>query len=278
MIDALNPWHYFWRVVLSLCLCESLFLFPRILVGDAVKDETRNLDILSLKIVNVYHAIVVGPIAAYYLVFGYLAGGDGPDEALTAAVSRAVALDASAAPALFSGGLAQEPAAYLTSITVGFFIWDLARLEIWPPSGGGERELMVAHHVVSILVWPIAALNGVAGPFLLHFLSTELSSPCLQSRWCAQYLFGRGSAGDVVASVAFALAFFIVRSSNAHVVLHAALAARMYSAETHPDVPASVRYLGAATACLPPLLNMMWTLQILKMGKKMLLGKKAKRA
>mmetsp|Transcript_24275 Transcript_24275/g.74836 ORF Transcript_24275/g.74836 Transcript_24275/m.74836 type:complete len:220 (+) Transcript_24275:735-1394(+) len=30
---------------------------------------------------------------------------------------------------------------------------------------------MVAHHVVSILVWPIAALNGVAGPFLLHFLS-----------------------------------------------------------------------------------------------------------
>mmetsp|Transcript_24275 Transcript_24275/g.74835 ORF Transcript_24275/g.74835 Transcript_24275/m.74835 type:complete len:276 (+) Transcript_24275:221-1048(+) len=147
MIDALNPWHYFWRVVLSLCLCESLFLFPRILVGDAVKDETRNLDILSLKIVNVYHAIVVGPIAAYYLVFGYLAGGDGPDEALTAAVSRAVALDASAAPALFSGGLAQEPAAYLTSITVGFFIWDLARLEIWPPSRGPRGKRFTARRV-----------------------------------------------------------------------------------------------------------------------------------
>ena len=59
---------------------------------------------------------------------------------------------------------------------------------------------------------------------------------------------------------------------------------RRRGAAAFPRVPRAARtlgtgrYLGAATACLPPLLNMMWTLQILKMGKKMLLGKKAKRA
>ena len=137
---------------------------------------------------------------------------------------------------------------------------------------------MVAHHVVSIAVWPVAALNKIAGPFLLHFLYTELSSPLLQGRWVAQTFFGRKSAADLATSACFAAAFLAVRTTNVHVVVAAFVNARPWDAATHPAPGAPIRALATLTLALPSLLNAAWTLQIAKMGLKMLAppAKKAK--
>ena len=105
---------------------------------------------------------------------------------------------------------------------------------------------------------------------MLHYEYTELSSPFLQLRWVAQLFCGRGSRADALSSLLFALAFFLVRSSNVHVVLHAAYYSRQYSLALHPALPWPVRAIGFLTAGLPALLNLFWTLQILKMGKKLL--------
>ena len=227
----------------------------------------------ALKVVNILHAALVGPLAARALVGRYLFGWDG-DAALAAAVAAAVNLDGAAAPALFSGGFGADAARLLTSITVGFFAWDLYRLDAWAKSSPGERRLMVVHHVVSVAVWPVAALTGVAGPFLLHFLATELSSPLLQGRWYAQAFRGRGSPADAAASALFAAAFVAVRTSNVHVVAHCFARARPFDGALHGAVPAWIRLLGTATLGLPSVLNAVWTAQIALLGKKMLLGKK----
>ena len=155
-------------------------------------------------------------------------------------------------------------------------VWDLYRIGTWAKSGHGEKKLLIVHHVLSILVWPLASLYRVAGPFLLHYEYTELSSPFLQLRWVTQLFFGRGSRADKIMSMLFALSFFIVRSTNVHVVLHAAFYSRQYSLALHPELPLHVRLIGAVTAGLPALLNLFWTLQILKMGKKMLFPKPRK--
>ena len=155
-------------------------------------------------------------------------------------------------------------------------VWDLYRIGTWAKSGHGERKLLIVHHVLSILVWPLASLYRVAGPFLLHYEYTELSSPFLQLRWVTQLFFGRGSRADKIMSMLFALSFFIVRSTNVHVVLHAAFYSKQYSLALHPELPLHVRIIGAVTAGLPALLNLFWTLQILKMGKKMLFPKPKK--
>ena len=205
---------YFARAACCFVCCEVVYFLGLSVVAPASL-SAGDAKTFALKIVNVVHAACIGPCAAYVLAFGVWSGGEGYDGALTAGVRSALALDGAAAPALFSGGLGASAAYALTPFTVGFFAWDLWRVEAWAKSSRGERRLMVAHHVLSIAVWPVAALSGVAGPFLLHFLSTELSSPLLQGRWYAQAFFGRGSAADAAASGLFAVAFFAVRSTNA---------------------------------------------------------------
>ena len=264
-------------VALSVVVCEAVYRVAHVAACRTSLDggDRRTL---ALKFVNVLHALCVGPAAAYALLGGVVAGGAGYDAALTDAVRSALRRDAAAAPALFSGAPSVGAAAALalTPVTVGFFCWDLARVGSWARTTASERALMVAHHALSILIWPVAAIQNVAGPFLLHFLYTECSSPLLQGRWVAQAFYGRRSRADLGASAAFAAAFLVVRSTNVHVVLAALLDARPWDAALHPTVPRAVRVAAALTLGVPSLLNVAWTLQILKMGRKALAPPKAK--
>ena len=105
---------------------------------------------LALKVVNIVHAAISGPVAFYFLFL------DG-DAATAHAVQRAIALDAEFAPSLFSAHMAADQALALTCWTVGFMVWDLYRIDTWAKSGHGERKLLIVHHVLSILVWPPAS-------------------------------------------------------------------------------------------------------------------------
>ena len=258
---------YWLTVALAFLACEALYHASFYFINrNATSLKEADRATLALKVVNIFHAAISGPVAFYFLFL------DG-DAATAHAVQRAWSLDADFAPQLFSAHIAADQALSITCWTVGFMVWDLYRIGTWAKSGHGEKKLLIVHHVLSILVWPLASLYRVAGPFLLHYEYTELSSPFLQLRWVTQLFFGRGSRADKIMSMLFALSFFVVRSTNVHVVLHAAYFSRQYSLDLHPELPVHVRLIGAVTAGLPALLNLFWTLQILKMGKKMLFPK-----
>lgn len=270
---------YLRRVVIACVVSEAIYKCALSYASSFLSCPPPTLDGAScktyaLKVVNVVHAALMGPAACYVLFGGVVLGTDGADGNLTRGVAAALAGDASSAPAMFSGGLGAGYANVLTPITVGFFVWDLWRVDAWAKTTVGERRLMIVHHVISILVWPVAARNNVAGPFLLHFEYTELSSPLLQFRWYAQTFRGRSSGADMAVSAAFAVAFLFVRTTNIHIVLHTLFYARPFDSALHPHVPNYIRILGTLTLGLPSLLNTVWTLQIFKMGYKMLFGKK----
>ena len=70
------------------------------------------------------------------------------------------------------------------------------RIDTWAKSGHGEKKLLIVHHVLSVLVWPLASLHRVAG-VLLHFQYTELWSPFLQLRWVTLFFWAEVQAGQV---------------------------------------------------------------------------------
>merc|ERR1711933_99000 len=86
---------------------------------------------------------------------------------------------------------ATSPTAHLpTCLSTGFFLWDLLHLALW------ERydAMMVAHHVVSIFVWPVTLfIDAIQFPVMI-FMASEVSSPFLQLRWMIRTACGKGSA------------------------------------------------------------------------------------
>jgi hypothetical protein len=253
-------------VGVSVLACEFTFQashfllkqFPTLaapLKGDAV--ET---DIWAVKTVNLLHAVLVGPTALWALF--------GANAELASLAWAAVGRRGS--PALFNAPHGAALAARLTSATLGFFCWDLLRLAKWPQSSSRERTMMVAHHVLSIGVWPVAVHFKVATAFLLHYELTELSSPLLQLRWFAGLYCGRGGAVENACTTAFAAAFLLVRTTNVHLFLAAYVAAAPWSGSLHAEMPVWLRALAAFTLPLPALLNVMWSHQILKMGARVL--------
>ena len=89
--------------VISFIICEVVYQVAHTAAASlASKLDAGDRMTLALKVVNVGHAALVGPAAACALLGGVIAGDGGFDPALTAAVHKALAFDAAAAPALVS--------------------------------------------------------------------------------------------------------------------------------------------------------------------------------
>ena len=154
---------YWLTVAAAFLACEALYHASHFCINKtATSLNATDRATLALKVVNIVHAAISGPVAFYFLFL------DG-DAATAHAVQRAWSLDAAFAPQLFSAHIAADQALSITCWTVGFMCWDLYRIDTWAKSGHGEKKLLIVHHVLSILVWPLASLYRVAGPFLLHY-------------------------------------------------------------------------------------------------------------
>jgi len=142
-------------------------------------------------------------------------------------------------------------------------VWELLHLGDWPPSSTLDAATMIVHHVVSIALWPLSCYLKIAHFYLLHFELTELSSPFLQLRW-----FTRRFASphvDALASAAFALSFFVVRTALVAPMLRAAWLARPWDGAKYPHLSPTVRALSTLSLPLPFLLNALWSVQIILM-------------
>ena len=146
------------------------------------------------------------------------------------------------------------------TISVGFFVWELARIRRWEVVEGA----MIFHHVVSILIWPVGVSFGLANFFLLSFMASELSSPFIHIRW-ALLAFTGSSMKFHLATASFALSFILVRVCIAPFSLAAFYAARCWDAELH-GIPQFVSILATITLPLPNFLNLFWFWMIIQMG------------
>lgn len=257
---------YLVRTGVSVVACEGIFQASHLLLkqfpslASPLKGSSVEADVWAVKAVNLLHAMLVGPLALWAM---FRANTE------LAALAWA-AINGEGSHALFSSPHGAELPAMLTSVTVGFFIWDLLRINKWIKSSRRERMMMVTHHVLSIGVWPIAVHYRTATAFLLHYELTELSSPLLQLRWFIGLYYGRGGNAENACAAAFAAVFLLLRATNVHLFLAAYVAAAPWSGVLHHGVPAWVRALATCTLPLPAMLNILWSYQIFKMGSRML--------
>ena len=214
----------------------------------------------SIKCSNVLHAVVIGPVATYAIF---------TDEKMVAIVTNLREWDF---PAIYETILMTQESYFcpaLVTFSVGFFVWDL----IYSKHAESFEFLMVLHHVISILVWPIALNNGLANFFLLSFMASELSSPFIHVRWYIRSKYGQGMAW-ILMTLIFILAFIVVR-----IVVLPYILFGLYGAQTwrHPEIPLWLQILSTSTLYLPSLFNIWWMWFIIKMCMRFLCPSKKKK-
>ena len=107
---------YWLTVAAAFLACEALYHASHFCINKtATSLKATDRATLALKVVNIVHAAISGPVAFYFL---FLQGDPGVDHA----VQRAWSLDADFAPQLFSAHIAANQALALTCWTVGFMV------------------------------------------------------------------------------------------------------------------------------------------------------------
>ena len=107
---------YWLTVAVAIVSCEVLYHASFCFINrSATSLKEADRATLALKVVNIVHAAISGPVAFYFL---FLQG----DPAVDHAVERAITLDSAFAPQLFSAHIAADQALSLTCWTVGFMV------------------------------------------------------------------------------------------------------------------------------------------------------------
>ena len=214
----------------------------------------------AIKLTNIVHAIVVGPLALYTLL---------NDVKMLEIVSS---LKDWNYPVIYETILTIPESNFcpvLTTYTIGFFIWDLVH------SNHAESFtfVMVLHHLISIIVWPIALYNGLANFFLLSFMVSEISSPFIHIRWYIRSKYGQGMLWLLMTFI-FILSFIIVRILVLPYIIFG-----LYAAQTwrHPEINVWLRILSTVTLYLPSIFNIWWLWFIIKMCIRFICPKLVKR-
>lgn len=157
---------------------------------------------------------------------------------------------------------------FLVTMCVGYFTWDLYNYRIQEVF----EFVMILHHLISIIVWPIATCYGLGNFFLLYFIATEFSSPLIHVRWYLRSIYGK-KIEWLIATVTFVLVFTFARIITMPYVLFGLYASNTWQ---HSSLPFWLRLISTSTLYLPCLLNMYWFLYILKMCTSFLCDSKKK--
>lgn len=245
---------YLVRTGLTVLLWESIFRCCT--VGASKKHNAENRRVIAvIKLLAIAHSTLVGTLALTALT---------TDDGLRSQTLKMLRFEPIANAGLFVSDIGYVWANLLTSITVGFFVWELGHIADWAPSSKMDAATMVIHHVISSLLWPLSIRLRIAYFYLVHFEFTELSSPFLQLRWFVKVYGGP----EMLASSAFALSFFAVRTLLIVPMLRAIYLSRPWDGILYPHLSLTVRIISIVSLCIPFFLNAIWTVQIVQMGFK----------
>jgi len=149
-------------------------------------------------------------------------------------------------------------------LSLGYFLYDCCIMAI---DSEVHSPLMVMHHVMSVIVWPISFLSQRGMWYVLYFMSTELSTPMLHLTLF--FLPKHGLAESTIflpVGVGMLAVFFLVRVLPIPFVLYSMKATWNFWEPT--DWP--IFMIWAATIPIPPLLNSYWFFRLLQGATKKL--------
>lgn len=254
----------FCRVVFFSFCFEALFRLllyclpkqPKVL-SDATKLSTERFRVLlSINLISCIHA-TVGSLVAIYGLFS--------DDNMSSIIRHLLKWEYEP---LHEQILVVEETRFcgaLITMTIGYFVWDLCNSSIQEQFD----TMMTLHHIISIVVWPIALYYGLAHFFLLYSLATELSSPLMHLRWYFRNIYGKEFLW-LVTTVSFVLMFTIVRMVAMPFILFGLYCSNSWR---HSALPPWLQVLSTSTLYLPSLLNLWWYFYTMKMCYNFLCGK-----
>ena len=203
------------------------------------------------KMAPLVHSLIVAPASIYALL---------TEASLHASTVATLGLDGKQVAALAREQIysASPIAMSVVPVTMAFFLYDLSCYSAWSGDSGTPyyNEMMLLHHVLSLILFP-ASLARVTGHwFLLVFLSYELSSPFIYFRWFSQRILGKGTVWTV--SSALFLATFLMQ----RVCTIPALTVSVLETFNYPED--SVLQVLAYSSFVPMALNLTWAVFIVK--------------
>jgi len=217
----------------------------------------------ALKCAMLVHHVVVGPLAL-------LAALQDP---VVVGVYKCLGCAAEAWNLLSVLGSTAPPAYIqaLMPITAGYMVADLILLPSWSLTAGSATEnlLMVVHHLLSLMAWPITLYFNYCARYVLILLAYEISSVFLTINWLLSNSGRKRSVIYKVNGFTFTASFVVVRVLGALPQLRSLWevppwqrdAVRARSSVT--DLR-TYQLLALYTLIIPHVLNLFWGVKVVK--------------
>ena len=141
---------------------------------------------------------------------------------------------------------------------LGYFVYDLALAAF--VSGPAMEKLMVVHHALCIIVWPISFHYQAGCFYILYMMAAELSTPFL---WLVVYFLPRYKITGPVyifLGLVMVLVFFVIRILPGPALLKSLISSQIYWKGVNP----AIYWLAMITLPLPSLLFTYWFVRILQ--------------
>lgn len=141
---------------------------------------------------------------------------------------------------------------------LGYFVYDL--IFAFFISDAAMEKMMVVHHALCILVWPVSFHYQAGCLYVMYFMTAELSTPLL---WLVVYFLPRYKITGppyIFIGIIMVLVFFVVRILPAPALLKSLISSQSY----WKDVNSIVYGLAMVTIPLPSFLFTYWFCRILQ--------------
>ena len=174
------------------------------------------------------------------------------------------------------GTVAHPNASVRCALAIGYMAFDLGSMLVGyrasvKANGVLTFHLYVWHHLLSILFWPVAILNGSFVHFVNWFVASECSSLWLALRGAMLSLGTINTPLGLIVQLLFVITFF-----GSRVVVMPDLARAFVHADWD-EVPGWQAAIARATVPVPFALNAYWGLMIARSVAKVALGGRKKR-
>eukprot|EP00929_Paragymnodinium_shiwhaense_P070712 TRINITY_DN35835_c0_g1_i1.p1 TRINITY_DN35835_c0_g1~~TRINITY_DN35835_c0_g1_i1.p1 ORF type:complete len:267 (-),score=51.47 TRINITY_DN35835_c0_g1_i1:269-1069(-) len=142
-------------------------------------------------------------------------------------------------------------------LTLGYFAYDCGVMAIDPEV---YMTLMVVHHAVSLLVWPISLLSRAGNFYVAWFLATEVSTPLLHATVFFMPKHGIDGGLRTLVGLGLIVVFFFARILPGPAMLHSLWASQPYWSDINPVVTK----MAFCTIPIPPFLFGYWFFLLVK--------------
>lgn len=169
-------------------------------------------------------------------------------------------------------------------LVCGFFLQDSLIMLLFPKEttkelgGSTAYKIMWMHHIVSLIVWPYAAVQGVGSVFVVYFMATEITNIGQNLFLLANRadVFGKGN--DLPVGLVWAFTFFVARVLPVPFLVYAYFYTHIYphTGGCGGNLSTAEYVVSLVTVPIPVMLNLFWFWKIVSKAKRMLYPKPKK--